>query len=96
MSSQASDKLPRQAEAAAKKASALLSRLAKQQARIIAAANQISRIKGRSGAASSAFLAGAKFGTALLGRPKTSIRAKSADGKEVLLAPDALRAMLHD
>jgi hypothetical protein len=83
MGNQAQDKLPRKAAAAARKAHALQSRLARQQARIIAAMNLVGRTRGRSGVATSAFSAGASFGASLFGRPKTSIRAKSQDGKEV-------------
>ena len=64
-------------EALARKAHALQARLSKQHARLIAAANKIARTSGRSG---SAFSAGAKFGASIFGRPRSSIRGKSAEG----------------
>jgi hypothetical protein len=81
MASKTSLTLLRNAEALARKAHALQAKLSKQHARVIAAANQIRTTRGSSHVATSAFSAGARFGNSLFGRPKSSIRAKSIDGK---------------
>ena len=67
-------------EALARKAHSLQARLSKQRARLIAAAHQNGRIRIRTGSSSFAFSAGANFGAAIFGRPRSSIRGKSAEG----------------
>jgi hypothetical protein len=71
------------AEALAKKAHALQAKLSKQRARMITSANKLRPLHSPSAGAGPAFSAGAKFGASLFGRPKTSLRAKSAEGKVV-------------